>query len=265
MVTSNPPDLESPVCTLSEFIDRATMVNDKYLRLGSATQHAWFRGQTNIDWPLVPKIYRTNDWKEREREIARDFRLFGRSHLEHIPDDELEWLFVMQHHGAPTRLLDWTESQLAALFFAVEDSSSVADAGVWTLNPWMLNSQALDKQSVPLASDSAFEPYKLGDPSDVKRSVDAKLPAAIRPSRYTSRILAQRGAFTIHGFKTAGLWGLPYRRKYLVRIRIAGSAKQILRKQLYCAGISRATLFPDLSGLAADLAYRYSRDCIESG
>jgi hypothetical protein len=263
MSTANLTELESPVSTLSEFIERATTANDKCLKLGSATQHGWFRGQADIDWSLAPKLYRTNEWEDCEREIARDFRLFGRSHLQHVPDNELEWLFVMQHYGAPTRLLDWTESYLAALFFAVEDSSNTADAGVWVLNPWELNSQALERQSVPLATDPMLESYHLGDPSDSRRKVEAIIPAAIRPGRSTPRILAQRGAFTIHGSRMAGLWRIRRRRDCLVRIRIAGSAKRALRKQLYQAGIGRATLFPELSGLATDLAYRYSRDCIE--
>jgi hypothetical protein len=226
MSTANPMELESPVSTLSEFIDRAIATNDKYLKLGNATQHAWFRGQANIDWPLVPKLYRTKEWEDREREIARDFRLFGRSHLQHVPDNDLEWLFVMQHYGAPTRLLDWTESYLAALFFAVEDTSSAADAGVWVLNPWKLNSQVLHLQSVPVATDPAFESYQLGDPSDITRKVEAIMPAAIRPGRSTPRILAQRGAFTIHGSREAGLWRLRSRRDCLVRIRIAGQRSE---------------------------------------
>jgi len=64
------------------------------------------------------------------------------------PNGELEhreWYFLMQHHGAPTRLLDWSEGSLAALYFAIRERGSKGDpnngkdAAVFMLDPWWLN------------------------------------------------------------------------------------------------------------------------------
>jgi len=256
-------NLEAPVGSLSEYVDRIGEINDRHFRLRTATTHAWFRGQGSLDWPLTPRLYRPGCSPELERELNRDFRLFGSRYLDHLPGDEIEWLFVMQHHDVPTRLLDWTESHLVALFFAVEDASNSADAGVWALNPWILNKLVLEVDSVPLASDPVFAGYRLGDPSLVERKASAKLPAAVRPSRASARILAQRGAFTIHGSRNGGLWSMRFRKRFLVVVPIRADAKSRLRRELHLAGIGRGTLFPDLAGLGAEISYRYSDDCMK--
>jgi hypothetical protein len=68
------------------------------------------------------------------------------------PQDPWDWYFLMQHSGAPTRRLDWTEGSLIALYFAVRDAArdndASADAAVWVLDPWWLNKLAVDVAEV---------------------------------------------------------------------------------------------------------------------
>jgi hypothetical protein len=234
------------------------------------TTHPWFRGQADVTWNLTPGLYRGWAQSEYEREMLRDFRLRSSGFVDRLPRLDLEWLFIMRHHAMPTRLLDWTESYLTALYFAVEDYHNEADAGVWVLEPWSLNETAIEQRTVPTAEHPRLADYVLdSDPINFSREVKAELPVAVRPLRTSSRIIAQKGTFTIHGRLPEGLDVIVERINSseqtqasvkLEKIVIDGAKKRALLEQLYLAGVSQSVLFPDLDGLCREISFRYSKD-----
>jgi hypothetical protein len=256
------------VKTLTEFISLVETISAEWDRLKTST-HAWFRGQAAARWRLIPGLYR--GWVDSywERELVRDFRLHSHMLLEHTPANYLEWLFLMQHYGMPTRLLDWTESYLSALYFAVAGRASTADGAVWVLDPWSLNEHAIGMLSVPTADNAKLEPYAIASgPEGLGRDVQARIPVAVRPPRSNPRINAQRGIFTLHGSLKSSLdvlvkevnKGRAESKIRLHKIVVAGASKSQLRKELYLAGVTEGVLFPDLVGLCGEVSYRYSKE-----
>jgi len=262
------------VSTLQEYISAVQEICSSWNALRTTT-HPWFRGQGNIKWDLLPRLYRRGENSLCEREMCRDFRLRATAFLESVPTHDLEWLFIMQHHGMPTRLIDWTESHLCALYFAVIDYQSAKDAAVWVLDSWSLNKFSIGWQSVPPSTDDLFAEYVLNpdEGDEVIRKVAADRPVAVRPARSTRRIVAQRGTFTVHGKLPTSLNELKgssgsageASQIRLDCISINGRKKKALLRELLLAGISHSVIFPDLDGLCKEIHFRYSKHYLGEG
>jgi hypothetical protein len=168
----------------------------------------------------------------------------------------------MQHSGAPTRLLDWTEGALIALYFAVRDKVDDDDAAVWVLEPWKLNEFVVGvKEVIPPGADESF--FAHGDRPDSDRykswlperyeepsTLKEELPVAVYPTHFARRISSQRSCFTIHGSAVNGFDRLPHEaRTYLAKILIPASKVREIEQTLSICGIDEVTIFPDPDGL----------------
>ena len=212
--------------------------------------HAWFRGQSDASWTLRPSIAR-REWKAGH-EPNRCIHFMNRARTRHNacpPSDDLPgWLFLMQHYGLHTRLLDWTESPLVALYFAVE-AHDATDAAVHVLDPHRLNAVHGHKPGVLLPHHP--DARKLIAPA-FKSSDPISAVVAVLPPEMDYRMLLQRSVFTVHG-DTAPLDSHPRESEFLAKMVVPANRRTDIKRQLHALGIDRAHLFPDLSNLATYL------------
>ena len=220
----------------------------------------WWRGQAISEWKLVPSIHHRRA-SSNENNLTFRFRNMAKARHRSCPPhaDISSWLFLMQHYGLPTRLLDWTESSLIALFFAVEDAAHDSyDAAVWALSPTRLNKKQRGEGTIYSADHPAVFPVFQQAFSSTGQSAHPIL--AVLTDQTDIRHLVQQSVFTVHGCDTP-LNNLPDAGEFVGRIRIPSAVKPALRATLDFLGITRATLFPDLDNLAFDLSRRqFHRD-----
>jgi hypothetical protein len=232
----------------------------------SVARDGWaFRGERYASWKLISSLARRlafcgvprSEWREREE---RGMRIFRRKAHVYLTDrdvlrDDLRCLAMMQHHGAPTRLLDFTKSPFVAAFFALE--SAAEDAAVFALNTprlWGLAPRfdpSLTRDAIDPRAQGSFASYFavdrhpivwFGDPSDMDR-----------------RLVAQSGLLVMPGLLDTPLDELlasyDSDEPLIERAVLAAELRREAMHALYRMNITQATLFPDLEGLARSIAY----------
>ena len=211
----------------------------------------WWRGQRDATWSLSPSLYRRGI-ESKEHNLNSRFLLMAKARRANCPNssDALGWLFLMQHYGLPIRLLDWTQSPLVALFFALQKPDD-ADATVWALSPTRLNLSETANESIcmpgsPLIDQLGVQAFRV----DTK-PLDQRI-LSVLTEEADVRHMVQQSAFTLHG-RAQPLEQHAASDRFLLRIRIPSYAKEGFRQVLALYGINRATLFPDLDNLAAEI------------
>ncbi len=212
----------------------------------------WFRGQARQVWKLVPSLARDAAHLQAENALIKRFMQNAAPHLDTQPREEWEWIFLMQHHRAFTRLLDWSESPLAALYFAVHEEEHLGASGaVWCLDPVALNREAklkfeFEPEIPAFGRDKVLESYL---PSRVRENPAELYPVAIVGPRNTPRMAAQLGTFTINHRLHTPIEDIG-EGKHVWRWIVPGAAKGKILKELAVLGISALTLFPELDRVA---------------
>ena len=165
---------KNDITSYIDFIDKKCKADD-----------VLFRGQ-QVDKPLLPKIARMEtktNILHAERKMLREFKRRVLPLLDVQPESNWDWLAIAQHHGMPTRLLDWTLNPLAALWFAVnrppvKEGMKLQPGVVWIL--------------FPKPTDYAYKPT---NPFTTDRT------KIFRPRHIADRLVTQAGWFTVHKLK----------------------------------------------------------------
>jgi len=244
---------------------------DEFQRLITDSPYSnWaFRGQADSNWQLSSTLGRYFEnfrvdrraWREQEERILRIFKRKAHHFLAQAPDpsDEFQWMALMQHHGAPTRLLDFTWSPYVAAFFALERAT--ADAAVWALNPVPIS--YVGTQTIrggQKISPPEMNPRVEGNLRNYYLKGEIPFLWVGEPQVMNRRLIAQSGTFAIPGILTHPmeeiLSGYPDPKSTLVKFILpADKVRKRGLRELYRMNITNATLFPDLDGLARSLAY----------
>ena len=184
-----------------------------------------FRGQSQ-NWPLKPTVGRSKKFLPEKELLLLNF--FKRSALPFVSSALLQnnwdWLSVAQHHGLPTRLIDWTTNPLAAAFFATEASArGKKDGVIIAVRPRDL---------------AVYKPEQGGEiaPFEISK------PGFFYPSALASRIIAQRGLFS---------------RSNTDKFIVPADVKEDIRRILFSVGVDHAQLMADLDGISNTLRWRY--------
>ena len=215
----------------------------------------WWRGHSAIlDWKLVPSVYRRQDGNHYRYESNIVARFAARAPSRYAGLPELgrwdQWLVLMQHYGLPTRLLDWTESVLIAVYFAVRDHPD-KDGRLWAVSPHKLNQHQIGISANVTPGNPKVKPLFL-PPFNQNAQQQEKIVAFL-PTEVDTRMILQQSGFTVHGTPQS-LDGLECQDDILIKWDIPASAKSTLVAELSRLGVHESTLFPDLEHLAKEIA-----------
>lgn len=262
---------EAPMKTLDTFLEE---VRSRAAKLHKVEPRVWYRGLSSRDHTLIPSLFRNPQGRPREPVVAIDRRmieknLFARFKTqagELLPsglESSWELLSVMQHYGVPTRMMDWSDSLLVALYFALEYKDSPTSPCIWILNPFELNKVSVGRSAIFDQVDRLdVDAYEIFITKDAKEASTRKAwpcqqPVATAPIWGHVRALRQRGFFTIHGTDTRPINEQEQVKHLVDQIEIPTKLHQPLRQLLKEAGLDHYSLFPDLEGLSRKLRQRY--------
>lgn len=203
-----------------------------------------YRGVPDARYRLAPSLGRLEQYDEYliddyETRTIEEFKRRAIPYIETAPANEWEWLFLAQHHGLPTRLLDWTSNPLVALFFATE-SCADADSAIYCGG-----FRRIYLGGKPVTGDAGrtvIDPHA-DSPYDVAGA------SVVSPPHRHPRYINQSGLFTIQEHPCRELDESEVSVKYV----ISGASKIRFRQILAAFGITRLFLFPSVDNLVRDI------------
>lgn len=264
-----------------------------------------FRGMENREYKLLPSVYRcvkdndgglciTNDKYlslTSEKKIIQKFIQEASAYVPRLDaHDYIRWAELAQHHGVPTRFLDWTENPLVALYFACE-SNKECDAVIWMLHKGnylaYTNRYGENRaKAKDMSIEEAITIFLTDSKQRIQDSELPKFPLIYTPYYFDHRMSAQASWFMAWGSQKKSFedmiedfcymryepskdgvrtYGRAQTERFLYRLFIHKSDKQTIMRQLEHMGIHAKSLFPGLDGIGRYIERKYRFNYSEVG
>lgn len=256
----------------------------------------FFRGHTDIEYKLIPSIYRNKNLITNEHNLFKEFIL--RTPNDFLNDKSaLEKLVKMQHYGLPTRILDITTNPLVALYFACE-SNDKKDSQVIIFKIPKNSIKYFDSDTVSILANiskrpstftiekiKSYEKDIFNKDTEIEsllheireeksyfqpliNPIDIESTVAVKVKQNNNRIIKQSGAFIIFGIKNEKSFPAEIPDKWIqnnkegikgtIDIVIESIYKKDILDELNTLGINEASLFPELENQAKYLRKKFS-------
>ena len=246
---------------------------DELLKVFTELRGWLFRGQKSVDFELESslerycgKVFNYPDYaRKMEDTLLSEFK--SRAHLylskDIIPETKLGWLSLMQHHGCPTRLLDFTTSPYVSLFFAQDgfNPDDGKDMCIWAISNSFLEKESFDYLTSNAGLQVNYPTYAMNKDNIFESNFDKgghSILLSIEPKVTNLRLENQAGLFILSG---------TYSRKFKDYFEEISTVSNVARKLviskdlidevvllLMDTGINNRRIYPGIDGVAKDIA-----------
>lgn len=252
------------------------------------TPHFIYRGHSNHnEYKMLPGVLRektdkngtTTVYSQLEYNILSDFISEACRYIKNVPIEDISsWLEIAQHFGVPTRLMDFTQNPLVALYFACVDTKNV-DGSIWIINEPAYNKVFFQMNGFSLSTDSksiiskiiADEIVNVFDTSNYGPN-RIQYPWIYKPDYREERMTLQSSIFMIWGANRMALTSFVQTNHYMTAndditnkeegilcyIKIPAAYKEKILKQLNLCGINQKFVYPGLDGVGRFISTKYS-------